>query len=84
MSPFRKQNQNPRYFNMESNHPIQAFKHIPNGIEHRLSTNSSNIDIFEQSKRDYEKALKESGDNVKLSYKNTETSNIYKRKTDQA
>ena len=66
---------------MGSNHPTQVFKHIPNGIEQRLSTNSSNIDIFEQSKQDYEKALKDSGYNIKLSYKNnTETSNIYKRK----
>ena len=73
---------------MGSNHPIQVFKHIPNGIEHRLSTNSSNIDIFKQSKQDYEKALKDSGYNIKLSYKkkkkkkktnNTETSNIHKR-----
>ena len=81
VSPFRKQNQNPCYVNMGSNHPIQVFKHIPNGIEHRLSTNSSNIDIFEQSKRDYEKALKDNGYNVKLSYKiNIEISNTHKRK----
>ena len=81
VSPFRKQNQNPRYVNIGSNHPSQVFKHIPNGIEHRLSINSSNIDIFEQSKQDYEKELKDSGYNIKLSYKNnTETSNTYKRK----
>ena len=66
---------------MGSNHPTQVFKYIPYGIEHRLSTNSSNIDIFEQSEQDYEKPLKESGYNVKLSYKNSiETSNTYKRK----
>ena len=79
--PFRKQNQNPHYVNMGCNHPTEVFKHIPNGTEHRLSTNSSNIDIFEQSKQDYEKALKDSGYNIKLSYKNsTEISTIYKRK----
>ncbi len=51
-----------------------VFKHIPNGIECRLSTNSSNIDIFE-------KALKDCGYNVKLSYKNSiETSKTQKRK----
>ena len=81
VSPFRKQNQNPRYVDMGSNHPTQVFKHIPNSIEHRLSTNSSNIDIFEQSKQDYEKALKNSGYNVKLRYKNSiETPNTQKRK----
>ena len=41
-----------------SNHPNQVFKHIPKGIEHRLSTNSSNKDIFERRKQVYEKALK--------------------------
>ena len=81
VSSYRKQNQNPRYVNMVSNHPTQVFKYIPNGIEHRPSTNSSNIDIFEESKQDYEKGLKYSGYNVKLSYKNSiETSNTHKRK----
>ena len=66
---------------MGSNHPSQVFKHIPKGIEHSLSTNSSNKDIFEQSKQDYEKALKDSGYNVKLIYKNSiEGNNTQKRK----
>ena len=44
-------------------------------------TNSSNRDIFEQSKQDYEKALKDSGYNVKLIYKDSrEGSNTQKRK----
>ena len=55
VSTFRKQNQNPRYVDKRSKHPTQVFKHIHNDIEHRLSTNSSKIDIFEQSKQDYEK-----------------------------
>ena len=81
VSPFRKQNQKPLHVNMRSNHPTQVFKHIPNGTEYRVSTNSSNIDIFEQSKQDYEKALKDCDYNVKLSNKNSiETSNTHKRK----
>ena len=35
VSPFRKRNQDLRYVKRGSNHPIQVFKHIPKGIEHR-------------------------------------------------
>ena len=41
VSPFRKRNQNLRYVNRGSNHPIQVFKHVPKGIEHRLSNKTS-------------------------------------------
>ena len=81
VSPFRKKNQNLHYVDMRSNHPSQVFKHIPKGIGHRLSTNSSKRDIFEQSKQDYEKALKDSGYNVKHIYKySREGSDTQKRK----
>ena len=43
---YKKNNQYPCYINVGFNHPIQVFKHIPNGIMVKLSTNSSNIDIF--------------------------------------
>ena len=58
VSPFRKRNQDQRYVNRGSNHPIQVFKHVPKGIEHRLSNNSSNREIFERTKQEYEEALK--------------------------
>ena len=54
VSPFRKRNQDLRYVNRGSNHPIQVFKHVPKGIEHRLSNNSSNKEIFERSKHNME------------------------------
>ena len=38
----------------------------------RLSTNSSNEDIFTQNNQDYEKALKNSGYKEKLIYKSRE------------
>ena len=47
VSPFRKRNQDLRYVNRGSNHPIQVIKHVPKVIEHRLSNNSSNKEIFE-------------------------------------
>ena len=46
VSPWRKNNKYSCYINVGSNHPRQVFKHIPNGIMFRLSTNSSNINIF--------------------------------------
>ena len=63
-----------------SNHPNQVFKHIPKGIEHRLSNNSSNKEIFERSKQEYEKALKNGGYGIKLGYRDREGSNTQKRK----
>ncbi len=45
VSPFRKRNQDLHYVNGGSNHPIQVFDHVPKGIEHRLSNNSSNKEI---------------------------------------
>ena len=58
VSPFRKRNQDLRYEDRGSNYPKQVFSHIPKGIEHRLSNNSSNKDIFERNKQEYEEALK--------------------------
>ena len=58
VSPFRKRNQDLRYEDRGSNYPKQVFSHIPKGIEIRLSNNSSNKDIFERNKQEYEEALK--------------------------
>ena len=66
VSPFRKGNQVLRYMDRGSNHPNQVFKHIPKGIEHRLSNNSSNKGILERSKQEYEESLKNGGYRIKL------------------
>ena len=58
VSPFRKNDQYPCCINIGSNHPRKVFKQISNSIMIRLSTNSSNGDIFTQNKQDYEIALK--------------------------
>ena len=44
--------------NVGSNHLNKVFKQIPNSIMIKLSTNSSNEDIFTQNKQDYDIALK--------------------------
>ena len=65
--------------NRGSNHPIKVFKHVPKGIEHRLSNNSSNREIFERSKQEYEEALKNDGYRVNLEYRDRDESK-YKEK----
>ena len=48
----------------------QIIKQLPNSISERLSKNSSNKEIFDKAKVDYEYALKKSGYNVDLKYTN--------------
>ena len=74
VSPFRKRNQDLRYVKRGSNHPIQVLKHVPKGIEHRLSNNSSNKEIFQWSKQEYKEALKNDGYRIKLEYRGREES----------
>ena len=66
VSLFRKRKQYPCYINGGSNHSRQVLKHIPNNVMVRLSTNSSNIDIFPQNKHKYEASLKNSGIKAKF------------------
>ena len=78
--PFRKRNQDLRYVNTGSNHPIQVFKHVPKGIEHRLCNSSSNREIFERSKQEYEEALKNDGYRIKLEYRDRDESSTQRRR----
>ena len=79
VSPFGKRNQDLRYVDKGSNHPNQVFKYISKGIEHRLSNNSSNKEIFERSKQEYEEALKNGGYSIKLEYRDREREVIRKK-----
>jgi hypothetical protein len=56
------------YIHTSSNHPPQIIKELPISIGKRLSDNSSNEEIFNQAKDDYEKALKESGYTKNLNF----------------
>ena len=68
--PCRKPNDNLLYIHTPSNHPPQIIKHLPDSIEERLSNNSSNEQVFNSAKPEYEKALKDSGyKNVELKYR---------------
>ena len=59
--PYKKPNDNLLYINTSSNHPPQIIKHLPVSINDRLSKNSSSEEIFNSSKHEYEKALKDCG-----------------------
>ena len=59
--PYKKANESLLYINTSSNHPPQVIKQLPTSISERLSNNSSNEEIFNASKYEYETALKNSG-----------------------
>ena len=67
--PYRKPNDQLLYVNTSSNHPPQVIKQLPISKSNRLSNNYSNKQVFDMSKGEYEKALRESGyKNVSLIY----------------
>ena len=59
--PYKKPNDSLLYINTESNHPPEIIKQIPISINKRLNQNSSSEKIFNESKKEYEDALKQSG-----------------------
>ena len=67
--PYLKDNNTPIYINVERNHPPLVLKQIPLGIEKRLSDISENKEIFDSSKKPYQKALADAGYNHTLEYK---------------
>ena len=73
--PCKKPNDNLLYIHSSSNHPPQTIKQLPNYIIDRLSKNSSNQEMFNTAKVEYEDALKK---NVDLKYANNK---LEKRKT---
>ena len=68
ISPFRKENDTPLYINRDSNHPPHIAKQVPIAINKRLNKISSNKEIFDEAKHDYEKALRDSNLKSKLQY----------------
>ena len=67
--PFKKPNDTLLYINVNSNHPPQIIKQLPKTINNRLSKNSSNKEVFNEIKIDYENALtRRSYANIKLNF----------------
>ena len=66
--PYKKPNDRLLYIHSLSNHPPNVIKQIPNSIQEKLSKNSSNGEIFNTAKCEYEDALKKSGFKVDFKY----------------
>ena len=66
--PFRKPNDTPTYIHRESNHPPHVIRNIPDAINKRLSSISSNQDLFNNAIPDYQSALKKSGFSTRMKY----------------
>ena len=66
--PYRKPNDKPLYININSNHPRNIIQQIPEMTSKRLSSISSNEDIFKDAAPYYENILKTSGYKENLSY----------------
>ena len=77
--PYIKPNNKSTYVHKNSNHPPAITRNIPQAVNRRLRSISSNNDVFERSIRTYQQALKESGYDHKLTYEQT-TTNQEKRK----
>ena len=73
--PYRKPNDSPLYINTQSNHPQHTLKQIPEMVQKRLSDLSSDENIFNEAKRDYQKALKSSGHTSNLNFNSDSNSN---------
>ena len=66
--PFMKPNNRILYVHRQSNHPPALLKNIPENINKRLTSISSNQKVFDEAIPPYQKALDESGYNHKLTY----------------
>ena len=65
-SAYRKPNNDPLYIDSRSNHPPSIIKHVPNSINKRISSLSSNQSSFDSAAPLYENALHRSNYNIKL------------------
>ena len=66
--PFMKPNNKILYVHQQSNHPPTLLKNIPLNINKRLTNVSSSKEVFDESIAPYQRALKESGYEHKLTY----------------
>ena len=75
--PYKKLNDTLLYINKSSNHPPQIISRLPRIISDRLFRNSSNKEVFNTSKEEYEEALKRSGhSNISLSLQQSSASHV--------
>ena len=66
--PYKKPNNDTRFINAKSNNPPSILKQIPAAISKRISTNSSNKQIFQNATPYYNNILKNSGYKEKIQF----------------
>ena len=66
--PFMKPNNKLLYVHRRSNHPPALLKNIPENITKRLTSISSNKEVFDEAIPPYQKALDENGYTYKLTH----------------
>ena len=66
--PYNKPNNTPQYIHKDSNHPPSVLKNIPDGVNKRLSNNSSNEEMFNSASPIFQEALNRSGYKYKLKF----------------
>ena len=78
-APFSKPNNATKYIHAQSNHPPNTIKKIPIATNKRLSELSNNEEAFNNAKKPYQEALKNSGYEHELQYENpTQETNVNK------
>ena len=78
--PYMKPNDVPLYVHRQSNHPAGILKNIPLSVNKRLSSISSNEEVFKANCRPYQEALRSSGYNFELKYQNINQKETKKRR----
>ena len=66
--PYMKPKGSPLYVHKDSNHPRSILENIPKSINRRLSSISSNQEVFKAACPPYQAALEKSGYNFQLNY----------------
>ena len=79
--PYTKPGNTPLYINKDSNHPPSVLKNIALEVNRRLSSISSNKNVFNQASPPYQRALQQSGFDHKLEYDPPKETNSRKKKT---
>ena len=82
-APYRKPNDTPLYVHVDSNHPPNVIKEIPNSINTRLNNISSNRQAFEDAAPAYQQALDKSGHKHTLTYTREEDANNQRKQTNK-
>ena len=78
--PYNKPGNVPQYVHKLSNHPPSIIKNIPESVNRRLSSISSNEQVFNAAAPQFQEAIKKSGYDYKLKFNPPSTEQSQKKK----